>query len=605
MPTQKRFKELSLVVFLLAVVVCSSIALAAYINGGIVTKLKVTVTEPISVKVIKELPTTLAPGDEAEMEFLISNTGTKTYLLNCTVVFPSPSDGLGDGKGFDVVYFIVNGEDRTKDLLDDGVAHIALSGGASADVKIRIKAHADVPAGTADITFKVVRSVVLNDPPKYIHLSWAVNDVYHTITIMWWTKYEVSGNTVVYDTEHHEKPSEYKYAARAKVYRVCSEKFHKCFPGYWHEVTLYGLKPGTVYYFRVGGPGGWSKEYKFRTLSPDQTLKIVITGDSRRPWGEGMELKREPWAVSNYPWSRIWLAKAIAEEDPDLVVFVGDMVNRGNIWENWAKWFEDVTDNYVTPDGRMIPIVAVIGNHEMGSYPNVESTYEWFKGLFANPGNELWFSLDLPHTHLTVLATTGGCVATWWEPMVKEAEEQVKFLEEDLAHAKERWKIVAFHVPYYDCFPSGTGYPSEVLLKYWAPIIEKYGVDFVFCGHVHNYMRTWPLKTVKIEEVPVNKPWTKVGYKHIYELKKSSEEGTTYVVVGTAGAPIDLYIKGSACDIRPFMAQARARHLYVLLEINETNVHYVAKDARGLVWDEVTYPFIVETFTTPTYNVRI
>ncbi|HDD25757.1 MAG TPA: metallophosphoesterase family protein, partial [Acidilobales archaeon] len=555
------------------ILITSVLAIAAYVYSGITITSRTEIKEPIRVYRIKGLPSTLWPGDVGTIEFKVENKDTKPYIINCTVKLPWPGDGVADGRGIDVIEFIVGDQNRTADLRDDGVAHFVIEGKETLTAKVTIKAHGDVPSGVADITIDIIRSVVLNDPPRYIHLSWAVNDVYHTMTIMWWTEYDVSGNVVVYDTVSHEGEdiAAYRFKAIAETHQVCA--YGKCFPGYWHEVTLTGLQPGTTYYFKVGGPGGWSKEYKFRTIDPNKPVKIVVTGDSRRPWGEGYELKVHPEVTSNYPWSRIWLAKAVATEDPDAVIFVGDMVNEGNNWEHWSKWFEDVTDNLITADGRIIPIIAVIGNHEMGAYPNVESTYEWFKGVFANPGNELWFSLDFPNLHVLVLATTGGCVGTWWAPMVEEAKEQVDFIKEDLASTDAKWIIAAFHVPYYDCFPSGTGYPSEVLLKYWAKLLEEGGVDMVFTGHVHNYMRSWPLRTVDVVEVPVDRPWTKVGYKYVYELKHSSEEGTTYVVVGTAGAPTDPYEKGGACAIRDFMASAYARHMYVLLEINSTNIH--------------------------------
>ncbi len=596
------FRSTLVIALIVALVAAPLATYAVMINYGIVIKSRVTIKEPIKVYEIRGLPSTMTPGSEAVMKFIVLNNGNRPYLVNISVVLPWSWDKVNDGRGFDVVKLLVNGQDRTWDLYNDGVAHLVAEPYKPVLVTLYVKACGDVPAGSYNIGIRVVRSVVLDDPPRYIHLSWAVNDVYHTITIMWWTRYDVSGNTVVYDTVHHDQISQYRFKANATVLRVCA--YGKCFPGYWHEVTLKNLKPGTIYYFRVGGPGGWSKELKFRTIKPGQTIKLVFSGDSRRPWGNGYELKIHPNIISNFPWSRIWVAKAIAKENPDAVVFVGDMVEEGNNWTEWVKWFKDVTDNLITKDGRVIPIVAVIGNHEMGEWPNIESTYAWFKGLFANPGNELWFALDFPYVHLVALATTGGCVATLWGPMLKEAEEEVGFLNSTLATTHARWKVVAFHVPYYSCYATGTGYPSELLLKYWAPIIEKYHVNFVINGHVHNYMRSWPIKTIKIEPVPVNKPWTKVGYKAIYELVRNSSQGTTYVVVGTWGAPTDPYIKGSACQIRPFMAQAYARPMYVVITFNATNAVYVAKDTAGHILDKVIFPYVVSNFTTPEYNTR-
>jgi len=592
----------SLLAFALIAAVIASGAAIAYAQYFITISSRTNIKEPLLVGKVREFEAWIWPGETNTMQFRIKNLANYTYLVNCTVTLPSPEDKVGDGHGIDVVEFTVGSSDETEDLRDDGVAQFAIKGNEEVIATLTIKAMGDAVPGVFDIAVSLERTVKLDDPPKYVHLSWSENDVYHTMTVMWWTEFEESGSYVVYDTEPHNATSEYAYMVEGSAHKVCYGAH--CFPGYWHEVELTGLQPGTTYYFRVGGPGGWSREWKFRTIGLDENVKFVIGGDSRRPWGEGYELKIHPTSISNWPWARDWVTKAAASEDPAFVLFIGDLVESGNVWEDWANWFEGMEENLVTSDGRMIPIVAIIGNHEMGSYPNVESTYDWFKGMFANPGNELWYSLDFPNLHITVLATTGGCVGTWWEPAVPEAEAQVEWLKNDLASSDAKWKIVAFHVPWYTCFESGTGYTSEVYLKYWAQIIEDpaYGVDLVFSGHVHNYMRTWPLRTVEIKEVSVDKPWTKVGYKAVYELKGNSEEGITYVVSGTWGAPTDPYVKGEPCQIRDFMASVAARPSYVVLELTpDGGLHYLAKDTSGKVIDEVTFPYTTEEFPTPGY----
>ncbi|OYT50903.1 MAG: hypothetical protein B6U73_03040 [Desulfurococcales archaeon ex4484_204] len=174
----------------------------------------------------------------------------------------------------------------------------------------------DATPGVFDIAVSLERNVKLDDPPKYVHLSWSENDAYHTMTVMWWTEFEESVGYVVYDTGPHNVTSEYAYMAEGSAHKVCYGAC--CFPGYWHEVGLTGLQPGTTYYFRVGGPGGWSREWKFRTLGLDENVKFVVGGDSRRPWGEGYELKIYPTSISNWPWARDWVTKSAASEDPGL-----------------------------------------------------------------------------------------------------------------------------------------------------------------------------------------------------------------------------------------------------------------------------------------------
>ena len=441
------------------------------------------------------------------------------------------------------------------------------------------------------------------EEPSQIHLTWATNDVYHTMAVSWWT-FGRGDSVVLYDTVSRGGVIG-KYANRAKgvSHRVAD------FKGWYHDVELTGLQPGTTYYFVCGSSGGWSEEHKFRTIAEGEPVSFILGGDSRRPYA-AEEIKGSPTAISNWPHARNWVSTTMAGEDPDFVIFIGDMVNSGNDQENWANWLEMVQERWVTPGGHMIPCVAVIGNHEMGAYPDIESSYEYFTGIFALPGNELWYSLDFPDLHVTVLCSSGACVATWWDERTEwEATEQVEWLESDLAGSEAEWKVVAFHIPYYSSFVTGTGYPSELYLKYWAPVIEDpaYGVDIVATGHVHNYMRSWPIHTTDIVEVGLepNYPWSGVGYRAVYELKEESSEGVTYIVQGCWGAPTDPYERGTDCDIRDLMAEAAARPCYTLAELTDGELHMVTKDTRGDVLEDFTLPYTITEFPVPGYNFRI
>ena len=435
--------------------------------------------------------------------------------------------------------------------------------------------------------------------PGQTHLSWSTNDVYHTMTAMWFTQ-SLAGNRVLYDTVSRGSSDDYAFVCDGARHRVGD------FAGWYHEAQLAGLEPGTTYYFRVGGPRGYSREWSFRTIGLDQKVMFAVAGDSRRPWGDGYEIKVSPTCISNWPHARDWVTSCVTEEDPDFVIFTGDMVGEGNDQVHWNNWFESMQDHLVTENGRMIPIVAVIGNHEMGGHPDVDSTYDWFKGVFANPGNELWYSLDFPGLHVTTLSATGGCVGTWWKYAVPEAQSQRDWLEADLAGSDAEWKVVVWHVPYYSGFVTGTGDTEEVFLRDWSPIVErpKYGVDLVMNGHVHNYMRSWPLRTW-IEEVPVDAEWTDVGYRARYELAGNSSEGVTYITQGCWGAPTDPYVKGGDCDIRDFMAAAAARPSYTLVELTDDGIHLLTKDTLGDVLDDATLPYTTADFVVPEYEYVI
>ena len=445
-----------------------------------------------------------------------------------------------------------------------------------------------------------------DEVPSQIHLTWSTNDVYHTITVSWWTSYEGS-DVVRYDTDGAS--GGYDHQAEGEHHRVIIDTVE--FEGWYHDVELTDLEPGTTYYFVCGGPESWSEEHSFRTIGEDEEVNFILGGDSRRPYA-AYEIKSSPTAISNWPEARDWVSTTMAGEDPDFVVFIGDMVNSGNDQENWANWLEMVEELWVTPDGRMIPIVPVIGNHEMGAYPDVDSSYEYFTGIFALPGNELWYSLDFPDLHVTVLCSSGACVATWWDERTEwEAKKQVNWLKKDLRKSEAEWKVVAFHIPYYSSFVTGTGYPSELYLKHWASIIEDpaYGVDIVATGHVHNYMRSWPIRTMKIEDVGLEPdlPWSGEGYLAVYELEEESSDGVTYIVQGCWGAPTDPYEEGTECDIRDLMAEAAARPSYTLAELTaDGKLHVMTIDTDGNMLDEETLPYTAPVdFPVPEYNFRI
>lgn len=444
--------------------------------------------------------------------------------------------------------------------------------------------------------------------PQLVHLSWSVDDVYHTMTAVWWTLARAASE-MVYDTASHANQADYPFTATGGDYRIAPQEdrhgqlIETSFPGQFHEVHLAGLEPGTLYYFRVGGEGFWSREWGFRTIGLGQDIKFVVGGDSRRPYAAA-EIEHAPYAISNWPYARDLVTAHAAQEDPDFIWFLGDMVNTGNDFENWQNWFTSMQDNLVTAEGRMIPIVAVIGNHELGAFPDRETTPAWFQGLFANPGDELTFVLNFPNLHLTSLRADGQSLVPYWEPSVSQAQEQRDWLAADLRGSEAEWKLVAFHMPYFSCFEQGTGYPSEPFLYHWWDVLENpdYGADVVFTGHVHNYLRTWPIDITSVEEVDLGGGSAAVGYRANYTMQRSSEEGLTYVAQGCWGAPTDPYIRGDDCDIRPFMASGAAVPSYTIVEIGAMTLRMTTKTTAGDVLDDVTLPYVMQELATPVYN---
>ncbi|MGD2176863.1 MAG: metallophosphoesterase, partial [Anaerolineae bacterium] len=254
---------------------------------------------------------------------------------------------------------------------------------------------------------------------------------------------------------------------------------------------------------------------------------------------------------------------------------------------------------------RMIPIVAVIGNHEVGAYPRTDNTYAWFTGLFANPGDELTFALNFPNLHLTSLKASTGGVSSYWAPAEGEAEEQKDWLEADLQGSDAAWKMAGFHYPYFSCFEQGTGYASEPFLVHWGEILQDNGADVVVGGHTHNFMRSWPISISEVVTTPVTGEYYDYTAEAVYTMATSSADGVTYVLQGAWGAPTDAYIKGSDCAVRDFIAAADSIHSYTVVEVAGTEaLTMTTKTTSGDELDEVALPYTTTTFETPGYTRR-
>ena len=94
--------------------------------------------------------------------------------------------------------------------------------------------------------------------------------------------------------------------------------------------------------------------------------------------------------------------------------------------------------------------------------------------------------------------------------------KQARWARRTLARSRARCKVVAFHHPIWS---SGSGKNSaarKARRRAFEPILQRGGVDLVLNGHIHNYERTKPLWSGRINR----------------------RRGITYVVTGGGGAAL-------------------------------------------------------------------
>jgi 3',5'-cyclic AMP phosphodiesterase CpdA len=232
---------------------------------------------------------------------------------------------------------------------------------------------------------------------------------------------------------------------------------------YYHTVNFTGLRPDTLYAYRVGDANVWSEWFQFRTASENrQPFSFIYLGDAQHD--------------IHSLWSRAIRAAVLEAPKARFIVHTGDMVDRRNSDSQWAEWFE--AGGWIL---ATIPNIPVAGNHE---YKNRElggpSLSKYWNPQFALPEigredlDETVYYVDFQGVRIVVLNSN------------LEIKDQAIWMKTLLANNPNRWTIMAFHHPIYS---SVKGRNNKKLIKHWKPVIEEYDVDLVIQGHDHVYAR--------------------------------------------------------------------------------------------------------------------
>lgn len=263
--------------------------------------------------------------------------------------------------------------------------------------------------------------------------------------------------------------------------------------GWIHRVELTGLEPGTEYLFTIGGSG---RVFRFRTMPRDLSRPIrFATGGDVRHSAEMMNRTN----------------RVALQWDPDFIVWGGDLAyadGRPDRAYRWVEFLEIMRTSLVTPEGRVIPVLAGIGNHEVrGAYHHNIETYdgspEWqreyapyYYSLFAFPGHPGYGVLDFADYLSLVLLDTdhSGPIEG----------EQTAWLDRTLA-ARTRTPHVfpVYHVPAFPSVRNPAGSTHQRIREHWVPLFERHGVQIAFENHDHAYKRTFPIREGRVDATGV------------------------------------------------------------------------------------------------------
>jgi 3',5'-cyclic AMP phosphodiesterase CpdA len=309
-------------------------------------------------------------------------------------------------------------------------------------------------------------------------------------------------------------------------------------------VTFTGLKPATLYAYRVGDGERWSEWFQFRTASAGaEPFSFIYFGDAQND--------------VRSMWSRVIRSAYRDASRAAFMLHAGDLINTAEVDSEWGEWFG--AGGWLN---GMVPSIPVAGNHEQAKQADgTRSLSRHWRPQFTLPENgpagleESCYTLVYQGVRIVALNSN------------ERHQEQAAWLDQLLTINREKWVICSFHHP---MFSTGKDRDNRELRAVWKPVLDKHRVDLVLQGHDHTYGRTGL-------ETPVAGTNAASG-----ENVRDTFTGTVYVVSVSGPKMYNL-------QRHPFMKRhAEDTQLYQIIHVNGDELGFEAYTATGELYDAFT-----------------
>jgi hypothetical protein len=387
--------------------------------------------------------------------------------------------------------------------------------------------------------FALLITTIYASEPVGLYLTW-YDDPTTTMTIQWITPLDQKRETVSY----RKSGSEGQWGNLIANFNRLPQNYRFQL----HRADIKDLSPDTLYEFKLSSD---PTIYRFRTMPTHLTrpVKFVEGGDL---YHDTIDILRETNLQA-------------AKRDPDFIILGGDLAyasekfpnlpEKGNRWlEFMAEWKRDM----VGANGRLIPLVPLIGNHDAnGRREQTPEQAVFYYSFFVPDQMKSYRNYDFGDYMKVVVLDSGHTNSI--------GGQQQEWLRAQLKDNKFPFTVVAYHVPAYPSVRPFDGTTSTSIRELWVPLFEAGDVTVAFEHHDHAYKRSKKIKN-----------------------NKEDPEGVLYLGDGAWGMTHPR-LPNSPSKLWYLEKSAAARHfIEVVLEPNQWS--FKAIDSGGQVIDEQTYP---------------
>ena len=280
-----------------------------------------------------------------------------------------------------------------------------------------------------------------------------------------------------------------------------------------HIVEVSGLESGKKYLYRVGDASRnwWSETGMFKIEDGSDETSFVHICDPQS------QSEQQYGAFSKV------ISKAYELYDSSFIIDTGDNVDHGDNFKQWQWLFDTASQTLMDT-----PMMSASGNHEnYGSYA-IEKNYYYSNVPQQETKSGIYFSFDYNNVHVAILNTNN------LDDDKSLSDEQIDWLIDDMQNSDADWKFVAFHKAMYS---NGSHYKDKDVCKIrdeLCKLMPQLGIDMVFQGHDHVYLRTDSMIDNKIESITTST----AEFNGKEYIVKENPVGTVYEISGCSGVKI-------------------------------------------------------------------
>lgn len=386
------------------------------------------------------------------------------------------------------------------------------------------------------VTFTYILPCFSDLPSETLYLTWQ-RQPDTTMTIQW-----ISLTEDLQDQIYYRLPEDKDWQQITGSHFPLSPS-----PYLLHRVEITQLQPNTLYHFKLPGS---EQAYAFQTMPAtlDQPVSFVSGGDMYQDDIENM--KRT--------------GRQAAKANPSFAIVGGDIAYAirkpysSQQHQRWVDWVKAWHESMITPEGRLIPVLAAIGNHDLlGHFDQTPAQAQIFSLLFPMPGERVYNVLDFGSYMSLFLLDSGHA-----NPV---SGKQVKWLAKALEERQnQRYRFAVYHVPAYPSIRNFHNRRCAAVRRHWIPLFEKGQIDFAFEHHDHAYKRTHPILNNRLHS-----------------------EGIIYLGDGAWGVTP----RQSRSNKKHFyLARTAAKRHFILIQLTQDQKHLRVIDEDGNVLDEAYIP---------------